>query len=53
MWVNHHLPETRPKLKTVSLLETMRATGLSRTYCGMFGGACGFRIRGIGKRCVP
>ncbi len=27
--------EIRPKLKTVSLLETMRATGLSRTYCGM------------------
>ena len=31
----HHLLEIRPKLKTVSLLETMRATGLSRTYCGM------------------
>ena len=27
--------EIRPKLKTVSLLETMQATGLSRTYCGM------------------
>ena len=27
--------EIGPKLKTVSLLETMRATGLSRTYCGM------------------
>jgi hypothetical protein len=27
--------EIQPKLKTVSLLETMRATGLSRTYCGM------------------
>jgi CRISPR-associated endonuclease Cas1 len=27
--------EIRPKLKMVSLLETMRATGLSRTYCGM------------------
>jgi hypothetical protein len=27
--------EVRPKLKNVSLLETMRATGLSRTYCGM------------------
>jgi hypothetical protein len=27
--------EIRPKLKTVSLLETMRATGLSQTYCGM------------------
>ena len=27
--------EIRPKLKTVSLLETLRATGLSRTYCGM------------------
>jgi hypothetical protein len=27
--------EIKPKLKTVSLLETMRATGLSRTYCGM------------------
>ena len=27
--------DIRPKLKTVSLLETMRATGLSRTYCGM------------------
>ena len=27
--------EISPKLKTVSLLETMRATGLSRTYCGM------------------
>jgi hypothetical protein len=26
--------EIRPKLETVSLLETMRATGLSRTYCG-------------------
>ena len=24
-----------PRLKTVSLLETMQATGLSRTYCGM------------------
>ena len=35
MWVNHHPLEIRPKLKTVSLLETMRATGLSRTYCGM------------------
>jgi hypothetical protein len=27
--------EIGPKLKAVSLLETMRATGLSRTYCGM------------------
>ena len=27
--------EIQPKLKTVSLLETMQATGLSRTYCGM------------------
>ena len=27
--------EIRPRLKTVSLLETMQATGLSRTYCGM------------------
>ncbi len=27
--------EIKPKLKTISLLETMRATGLSRTYCGM------------------
>ena len=27
--------EIQPKLKTVSLLETMRATGLSRTYCGL------------------
>jgi hypothetical protein len=27
--------EIGPILKTVSLLETMRATGLSRTYCGM------------------
>jgi hypothetical protein len=27
--------EIEPKLKTVSLLETMQATGLSRTYCGM------------------
>jgi hypothetical protein len=27
--------EIMPKLKTVSLLETMQATGLSRTYCGM------------------
>jgi len=27
--------EIKPKLKTVSLLETMQATGLSRTYCGM------------------
>ena len=27
--------EIGPKLKTVSWLETMRATGLSRTYCGM------------------
>jgi hypothetical protein len=27
--------EIQPKLKTISLLETMRATGLSRTYCGM------------------
>jgi hypothetical protein len=27
--------EIRPKLGSVSLLETMRATGLSRTYCGM------------------
>ncbi len=27
--------EIGPKLKTISLLETMRATGLSRTYCGM------------------
>jgi hypothetical protein len=27
--------EIGPKLKTVSLLETMQATGLSRTYCGM------------------
>jgi hypothetical protein len=27
--------EIQPKLKTVSLLETMRATGLSQTYCGM------------------
>ncbi len=27
--------EIGPKLKTVSLLGTMRATGLSRTYCGM------------------
>ena len=27
--------EIRPKLKTVSSLETMQATGLSRTYCGM------------------
>ena len=27
--------EIRPKLGCVSLLETMRATGLSRTYCGM------------------
>ena len=27
--------EIGPKLKTVSLLETMRATELSRTYCGM------------------
>ncbi len=27
--------EIGSKLKTVSLLETMRATGLSRTYCGM------------------
>ncbi len=27
--------EIGPKLKTASLLETMRATGLSRTYCGM------------------
>ena len=35
MWVNHHPLEIRPKLKTVSLLETMRATGLPRTYCGM------------------
>jgi purine nucleoside permease len=25
--------EIQPKLKTVSLLETMRATGLSQTYC--------------------
>jgi hypothetical protein len=24
-----------PKLRSVSLLETMQATGLSRTYCGM------------------
>ncbi len=35
MWVNHHPLEIKPKLKTVSLLETMHATGLSRTYCGM------------------
>ena len=35
MWVNHHPLEIRPKLKTVSLLETMQATGLSRTHCGM------------------
>ncbi len=27
--------EIVPKLNAVSLLETMRATGLSRTYCGM------------------
>ncbi len=27
--------EIKPKLTTVSLLETMQATGLSRTYCGM------------------
>jgi hypothetical protein len=27
--------EIRPKLGSVSLLETMQATGLSRTYCGM------------------
>ena len=27
--------EIQPKLKTVSLLETMRETGLSRTFCGM------------------
>ncbi len=27
--------EIAPKLGNVSLLETMRATGLSRTYCGM------------------
>ncbi len=27
--------EIQPKLKTASLLETMRATGLSRTYCEM------------------
>ena len=27
--------EIWPKLKMVSLLETMQATGLSRTYCGM------------------
>ena len=27
--------EIRPKLGNVSLAETMRATGLSRTYCGM------------------
>ncbi len=33
--LNHHPLEIRPKLKTVSLLETMQATGLSRTYCGM------------------
>ena len=30
-----NLPKREPKLKTVSLLVTMRATGLSRTYCGM------------------
>ena len=35
MWVNHHPLEIRLILKTVSLLETMHATGLSRTYCGM------------------
>ena len=27
--------EIRPKLGNFSLLETMQATGLSRTYCGM------------------
>ncbi len=27
--------EIGPKLGNVSLAETMRATGLSRTYCGM------------------
>jgi hypothetical protein len=27
--------EIRPKLETVSLLKTMKATGLSRTYCGI------------------
>jgi len=27
--------EIKPKLKTVSLAETMSATGLSRTYCGL------------------
>ncbi len=27
--------EIKPKLGSVSLLDTMRATGLSRTYCGM------------------
>ena len=27
--------EIKPKLKMISLLETMQATGLSRTYCGM------------------
>ncbi len=32
---NNHPPEIKPKLKTASLLETMQATGLSRTYCGM------------------
>ncbi len=35
MSVNHHPLEIRPKLNVVSLLETMQATGLSRTYCGM------------------
>ena len=27
--------EIKPKLKNVSLRETMQATGLARTYCGM------------------
>jgi hypothetical protein len=38
--------EIRPKLKTISLLETMRATGLSRTYCGMI--RRGVRIPAVG-----